>query len=49
VWLRADSDRDDNLWIISRGEFANMHDIFDVRGNTISMLYWPEDLIIVPR
>ena len=50
AWLRADPDgRDDSLWIIPRAEEGNLHDIFRVRGNRISMLYWPEDLIIIPR
>jgi endonuclease YncB( thermonuclease family) len=49
-WLREpNSERDDNLWIIPRAEEGNLHDIFNVRGNRISMLFEPEDLIIMPR
>jgi hypothetical protein len=48
-WLREDEDRDDKLWIISKAEFANMHDVIDVTGKTIKMLFAPDDLIIVPR
>ena len=48
-WLRARPDRDDRLWIIPRAEEGNMHDIFEINGNKINMLFWPEDLIIIPR
>lgn len=48
-WLRTTPDKDDELWIISRGELGNMHDIFDVTGNKIKMTVSPEDIIIVPR
>lgn len=48
-WLGAKPNRDDWLWIIPRAEEGNMHDIFEVRGNRINMLFWPEDLIIIPR
>lgn len=49
AWLRADGDRDDALWIIPLAHLGNMHDVVRVRGNRISMNYWPEELIIVPR
>lgn len=48
TWLRADADRDDELWIISRGELGNMHDIFTVQQNKIKMVVSPEDIIVVP-
>ncbi len=48
-WLRAKPNRDDYMWIIPRAEEGNMHDIFKVSGNKINMLFWPEDLIIIPR
>lgn len=49
-WLHDEHpDKDDQLWIISRGELGNMHDIFKVTGNKIKMTVSPEDLIIVPR
>ena len=31
------------------GELANLHDVIDIRGDQISMLYWPEELMVVPR
>lgn len=48
-WLRAEPDRDDRLWIIPHAEEGNMHDIFEINGNKINMLFWPEDMIIIPR
>ena len=48
-WLRADEDRDDQVWIISEGHLGDLHDLIDVVGNRISMRYWPEDVVIVPR
>lgn len=48
-WLRADSERDDKLWIVSQAEFGNMHDIVEVKASKIRMKYVPKDLIIVPR
>jgi endonuclease YncB( thermonuclease family) len=48
-WLRDDRDRDDKLWIMSRGEFGNMHDIIEINGSDIKMLFNPEDIVIVPR
>jgi len=47
-WLREDPDRDDEVWIISEGESGNMHDVIDVKGNTIWMCYWPEDIVVNP-
>ncbi len=48
-WIRSDPDRDDQLFILSKGELANLHDVIRVKGNRIGMKFWPEDLIIVPR
>ena len=48
-WLREKEDRDDKLWIVSKGEEANMHDVIKISGNKISMQYLPEDIIVVPR
>jgi endonuclease YncB( thermonuclease family) len=42
-------DRDDHLWIISRSENANIHDIIEISNDHINMLYWPEDIVIIPR
>ena len=49
TWLREDTSRDDKLWIISRGELGNMHDIFTVTDKEIRMIVSPEDIVIVPR
>ena len=48
-WLRADPDeRDDEIWIIPQAHRGNMHDVVEVSGGSIRMLYWPEELIVVP-
>lgn len=47
-WLRDSSSRDDELWIISKGELGNMHDIILVQHNKLLMLHDPGDLVIVP-
>jgi len=44
-----DGDRDDEVLIRSRGEMANLHDTFEIRGDRINKLYWPEDPMVVPR
>lgn len=49
TWLRGGTSRDDTLWIISRGELRNMHDIIKVTGNEIKIVFSPEDIVIVPR
>lgn len=50
AWLRQDShERDDQIWIISEAHLGNIHDIFEVSGTKIQMLYHPEELVIVPR
>jgi hypothetical protein len=50
AWLRADpKNRDDDLWIISRGEVGNLHDVFQAKQNRIKMLFDPHDLVITPR
>lgn len=48
-WLRQKESRDDNLWIISKAELGNMHDVVCVCGNVIKMKFDPSDLVIVPR
>lgn len=48
-WLRAKSSRDDQIWIIPRGELARLHNVIEIQGNRIALLYWPEELVIVPR
>ncbi len=50
AWLRADTGRDDDIWIISRGEKANMHDVVTTNSTgKMRMRFWPEDLIVEPR
>jgi hypothetical protein len=54
AWLRQflnnpNKNRDDELWIAPIAEKGNMHDVIEISGNTISMKYWPEELIIRPR
>jgi len=50
AWLRADSDRDDQIWIVPTAELGNLHDVIILTtGDRIRMRYWPEDLIVVPR
>jgi endonuclease YncB( thermonuclease family) len=50
AWLRADPDeRDDEVWIIPRGELGRFHNVVKVEGGKIRMLYRPEELVIVPR
>jgi len=48
-WIRAEKDRDDQVVLVTRGELGNLHDIYEVRGDRINMLYWPEELMVVPR
>jgi hypothetical protein len=49
AWLRADDDRDDELWIIPDAELGNLHDVIRVTGqNRITMTYYPEELVVVP-
>jgi hypothetical protein len=47
-WLRT-RDTDDEVVLEPRGELANLHDVFDIQGDRITMLYWPEELMVVPR
>lgn len=49
TWLRADEDRDDAIWIGSRSELGNLHDVVTIQGNRIRMQFPPDDLIITPR
>jgi endonuclease YncB( thermonuclease family) len=49
-WLQEEPrDRDDRVWVIPRSEEVALHDVVKVQGNRINMLYWPEELIIIPR
>ncbi|ASC71392.1 uncharacterized protein XM38_023440 [Halomicronema hongdechloris C2206] len=47
-WLRADvKDRDDRVLLPNR-ELGNMHDLIAIDGNRLTMVYSPEDIIILP-
>ena len=48
-WLRSNVKKDDEVWIVSEGELGNMHDVIDIRGNELRMLYPPGDLAIIPQ
>lgn len=46
-WL-TDKNKDDRVFIMSRGEHTHLHNTFDINNNRINMRYWPEDIIIYP-
>ena len=49
-WLQAVGSRDDAVWIIPEARLGNLHHIVDVTvNNRISLGYFPEDVVIVPR
>jgi hypothetical protein len=48
TWLRAKKDRDDEIWILSKGELGNLHDVVKINGNSIGMKYEAKDLIVKP-
>ena len=48
TWLRADvQDRDDRVLLPNR-ELGNMHDLIAIDGDQLTMVYLPEDVIILP-
>ena len=47
-WLRQRPD-DDVIWLIPKMERGNLHDVYKVAGGSISMVFEPSELIIVPR
>ena len=50
TWIRdPNHDRDDEIWIISRGELGNFHDIFEVKNGKLKLVVDPDDMVIVPR
>jgi hypothetical protein len=57
VWLEGDSfvhrdhpdERDDQVWTIPEAKLANLHNVVRISGGTVSMVHWPEDLVVVPR
>ncbi|MFI6298977.1 hypothetical protein ACIBEJ_45825 [Nonomuraea sp. NPDC050790] len=49
AWLREDPvNRDDQLFLLEKGEYGNMHDVVRAAGNEIRLTAWPEDFIISP-
>jgi hypothetical protein len=46
-WL-TDKDKDDRVFIMNRNEHTHLHNTFEIHGNRINMLYWPEELLIYP-
>jgi hypothetical protein len=49
AWLRADPvNRDDSVFLLSRGERGNLHDVVTGRGHTVQLTAWPWDFIIEP-
>lgn len=49
-WIRdGEHDRDDEVWIISRGELGNLHDVFEVTTGTLRLVVDPDNMVIVPR
>jgi len=49
LWLRADEERDDQVWVISEGSLGNLHDVVKISGSHLKMVCRPEDLVVVPR
>ena len=39
---------DDELWIVSKGELGNLHDVLIVDDGRVHMDYGPDDLVVVP-
>lgn len=48
-WIRENRGKDDSLWILSRAEFGNLHDIYEIDGDKIKMQVTAEDMVILPR
>ncbi|MFF5189714.1 thermonuclease family protein [Streptomyces sp. NPDC000345] len=49
AWLRADKvHRDDQLFLLQRGEYGNMHDVISAVGKDVQLTVWPEDFVISP-
>lgn len=49
-WLEADSgSRNDTMLVLSLGELRNLSDTLDLTAQTLTLLFEPEDLVIVPR
>jgi hypothetical protein len=49
AWLREDPvHRDDELFLLDRGEPGHLHDVIHASGNTVALTVWPEDFVIEP-
>jgi hypothetical protein len=47
-WLRAGGDeRDDKLFIMSKAEYGNLHDVVEVKKDKIRMKFAPEELLVL--
>jgi hypothetical protein len=49
AWIRGKKTRDDQVWLVPRQELGNLHDTYEVSGDHLNMLYWPEEMMVVPR
>jgi hypothetical protein len=48
TWVREDPIHRDDSLRLPDGEKANMHDTYSVNGNTLTLVYDPEELLIAP-
>jgi hypothetical protein len=48
AWIREDPVRRDDTLRLPDGEKANMHDTYDIVGDTLALRYNPEELLIAP-
>jgi hypothetical protein len=48
AWVRADPVHRDDRALLPSGEVGNLHDLYDVDGNGIELLDFPEDLTFEP-
>jgi endonuclease YncB( thermonuclease family) len=47
-WLRADPVHRDDRVILPNMELGNIHDVIEITGNRVRMVYEPEEIIILP-
>ncbi len=48
AWIREDPIHRDDSLRLPDGEKGNMHDAFDIEGNSLKLTFNPEDLLIAP-
>jgi endonuclease YncB( thermonuclease family) len=48
AWLRADPVNRDDFVLLPNREVGNMHDLIEIEGNTLSMRYRTEEIVILP-